>query len=442
MLQSAGETGVPGVGERDEAQLSAGRRYYVLAVLTLVATVNFLDRQLLTILLEPIRKDLQLSDTQIGFVTGIAFAAIYVTLGVPVARLADRWSRRKVIAIAVTFWSVATACCGLATNFVQLFLARFGVGVGEAGGTAPSQALISDLFPARERATAMAILFLATPIGTALGMLWGGWAVTELGWRGAFFLAGIPGVILGLLVLFTVPEARKGLADGAREPAAQPPLGQTLKLFWSIRTFRYLALGAMLQTFLALGLSAWVPSFLARTHGFSPAQIGASLALIYGVAYSAGGLIGGRVADLLTRRDPRLQFWVAALTVLLSGAAAVGAFLGPAGWVFPLLALQFVFSSFFSGPLPAIVQSLVPVNTRATAAACMLFVINLFAIGLGPQALGIASDLLKGQFGDSSLRMALASATIIAIPAAVLFWRASVSYLSDLDRAEAMNRGG
>jgi len=415
---------------------SAGTRYYVVALLTLVGTANFLDRQVLSILLEPIRHDLSLNDTQVGFLGAVAFTFIYVTLAIPAARLADRWSRRKVIALAVSFWSLMTMACGFANTFVQLISARFGVGVGESAGSAPSQAFVGDLIPRERRATAMAFLLLSTPLGIALGFLWGGWALGRFGWREAFIVAGIPGLILGPLVLFTLPEIPKGMSDGIRKPLHQVPLLATIRLLWTTASFRNMIFAATLQTFLTLGMSTWVPSFLVRSYGLSPRLIGAGLAIAYGSGVGIGSLAGGRLMDVLGRRDLRWHFWTPTIAVLLSSSLAACAFVAPPRYVFLFMGLQVMFGALFASPMVAITQILAPVAARATASACALFVINTIALGLGPQAVGITSDLLRSTFGENSLRIALLGACGIGLPAAVFFYRASVTYRSDVAAAE------
>jgi MFS family permease len=427
------------LAERTADSLSTSRRNYALFVLTLVCTANFFNRQVLTLLLEPIRHDLSLNDTQVGFLTGIAFTFVNVTLSIPVARLADRWSRRKVIALAVSVWSAMTIFCGLAQNFVQLFLARMGVGAGQAGGSPPCHALTGDLFPREQRSTAIAILLMSTPLGMALGFLWGGWALGDFGWRQAFILAGLPGLLIGALVLFTLPEPRKGMADGVRVPLQQPPFGATVRLLWSIRSLRNMTIASMLQTFLQMGLTLWVPSFLMRSYGLSPRTVGAGMALAFGVGLTVGTLTGGRLIDVFGRRDPRWHFWIPTLAAVLAATCSVAAFTGPPRYVFLLLGAQIVFGSLFASSMTAIAQSLVPIAVRATTIACVLFVINVVAIGIGPQVMGIVSDMLRASYGEDSLRITLIGSAMSALPAALFFFLASLTYRSDLAAADRRN---
>lgn len=422
-------------------EISAARRWYMLIVLAMVGSVSIIDRQIINILIESIRRDLSLSDSQIGFVTGLAFAATYMVMCIPAARLADRWSRPRVIAIAVTVWSVMTVLCGAAQNFMQLFLARVGVGFGEAGGNAPSQAIVGDIFPRQRRATAMSILLLASPIGVGTGLLFGGWAVEQFGWRTTFLLAGLPGLILGPLVFLTFPKVRKGMADGVR--AELPPLSffATLRQLFTIRTIPYLTLAGTLTALLSMGISSWVPAFLLRSHGLSQSEIGSSLGLALGVGSLIGHIVGGPALDMLGKRDLRWHFWVPMVTVPTAGLLAAAAFLAPIGQVFWLLALQVMLAGLIAGPMVAIVMTLAPVQARATASACIFLVISSLGVGLGPQLIGIISDLLRPAHGEESLRWALLSATLLAVPALLSYLMASRHYRADIAAAQERNKG-
>jgi MFS family permease len=421
-------------------EISAFRRWYMLVILALVGSVSIIDRQIINILIESIRRDLSLSDSQIGFITGLAFAATYMVMCIPAARLADRWSRPRVIAIAVTVWSVMTILCGAAQNFLQLFLARVGVGFGEAGGNAPSQAIVGDIFPRQRRATAMSILLLASPIGIGTGLLFGGWAVEHYGWRTTFLLAGLPGLILGPLVFLTFPTIRKGMADGVR--AELPPLSffATLRQLLSIPTIPYLTVAGTLTALLSMGISSWVPAFLLRSHGMSQSEIGASLGLALGTGSLIGHIVGGPALDLLGKRDLRWHFWVPMITVPAAGLFAAVAFLAPLGLVFWLLAVQVMLAGLIAGPMVAIIMTLAPVQARATASACIFLIISSLGVGLGPQLIGIISDLLRPAYGEESLRWALLSATLLAVPALLSYLMASRHYRADIAAAQERNR--
>lgn len=415
-------------------------RSYMLVVLMLVSTMSIIDRRIIEILVQPIKRDLALSDAELGFLGGLPFALVYATLCIPAARLGDRWSRGKVIALAISFWSIMTILCGAAQNLIQLCLARLGVGAGEACGTPSTHALVSDLFPRKGRATAMSLYFLAVPLGTSLGYAVGGWASEAFDWRMAFVIVGIPGLILGPLLWLTFPKVPKGMADGALEDSAPPPFMATMKQLWAIRTLPYLIIGATLNTFVAAGIQYWVPAFIERTHGVSGAALGTALAAATGTGSLIGHIAGGPLVDLLGQRDVRLQIWFAVLCVLTGGACAAGAFVAPSDYVYLLLGLQIFFHGMFSAPLYAIVTTLAPVASRATAAAMLVFAFNIFGLSLGPWLLGIASTALYPSFGEDSLRLAMLVATSIAIPAAFFYYRASLTYRSDLAAADERTR--
>lgn len=414
---------------------SMAYRGFVLLMLLLVLATSMMDRQILYILVEPIRKEFALNDTQLGLLTGIAFAITYVLVSVPVARLSDRSSRKNIIAIAVTFWSLMTALSGFAQNFVQLFLARIGVGVGEAGASAPSQALISDMFPLRQRGTAMSIYLLGAPIGTGVGLAFGGWALDQYGWRWALILVGLPGLVLGPLVFLTIRNVGKGLADGIRRTIPQPDIGVTLRTLARIRTLPFLMAGAGIQTLLATGLSGWIPAFLQRSHGMDSTRIGGMLGVALGTGSILGHLMGGPVSDYLGRRDIRWHLWLAAIVVGVSCIFSLVAFTGPVEIFFVAIGLQILVSGLFAAPFLTILTSLPPVWARATTAACAFFVINLIGMGIGPSWVGWMSDMLRPHYGEESLRVAMLLALLMAIPAALMFYLASRYYKDDYEAA-------
>lgn len=419
--------------------VSNARRGYILFVLTLVGTLNYLDRQVLTILLEPIRKDLHLTDTHIGFLTGIAFTFVYVGLAVPAARLADNWSRRKVIALAIGAWSVMTALCGVAQSFAQLLFARMGVGVGEAGGHPSCTALVGDLYPKTQRSLAMGIFLLSMPLGIGLGLLIGGMAVGALGWRGVFVLVAAPGVIIAPLVWLTIPEVRQGLSDGIKEQLVNPPLFKTVRMLLSLPSYRNMVLAQICASMLGLGLSLWLPSFLARSHGMSPKEIGLYLSVGFAIPFGVGLLGGGHLTDWMGRRDARWYFWLPAIATFINGIAAAGAFLVPTAYVFWCMGIAYLAISSFIGPNLVITQTLSPIAFRATACAFTAFMVNTIGLGIGPQAMGVVSDLLRPTYGEESLRMSLLLVTTLSIPATIFYYRASRTYRADMAAAEAHN---
>ncbi len=306
----------PRIISREET--GTGYRNFVLAMLTLVYVFNFIDRQLLTILQESIKKELHLSDTQLGLLSGFTFAIFYVTMGIPIARLADRSNRRNIVAISLGLWSLMTACSGIARNFVQLLMARIGVGVGEAGGSPPAHAMISDYFPPEKRATALSFYSAGLYFGILIGFLMGGYLNQQLGWRTAFFVLGIPGLLFSLLFYSSVKEPQKGATDNHIALAEEHSLQDVLKLLYATKTFVYLAIASALHVFCLYGLLNWSPSFLSRLHGMTSAQTGLILGLIFGIGGGIGTFAGGFLTDRFGKKDKRWYLKIPAYAILLS----------------------------------------------------------------------------------------------------------------------------
>jgi predicted MFS family arabinose efflux permease len=402
------------VSESSESHLQeapeVSRRYAkrVLLVLMVVYVFNFVDRFILSILLQPIKEDLGASDTAMGFLTGIAFALFYTTAGIPIARLADRANRVTVIAIGLAVWSGMTALSGVARSFAQLALARIGVGVGEAACTPAAHSLIADYFPPERRATALATYQLGAPIGIMLGFLAGGWINEAFGWRAAFFVVGLPGVLLAVVVKLVIRELPRGYSDRQLDESAAPSLGDALRVLKDLKSFVHLALGGSLHGLVAAGLSVWNAAFLIRVHGMSTGEVGSWLGPIAGLAGGAGVYLGGMITDRLAIRDARWFVWVPAISIILQIPFALVFYLHPN----PIVALVFlipatVLSSVFAGPIYATAQSLVRPRMRALTAAVLLFLLNLIGLGLGPQLVGVMSDLFAERSGSESLRWAL-----------------------------------
>ena len=416
------------------------QRYYVLFMLLLVTSLSMLDRRVMGMLVEPVRAELQLSDGQVGLVTGLAFAVSYAAFSIPAARLADKWSRVNVISLAIGVWCAMTALCGAAINGVTLFLARFGVGFGEAGGSPPAQAYIGDLFPRHERATAMSILTVASPLGIAGGLWLGGWGQEAFGWRGVFLLAALPGILLVPLVFFTFPRVPPGMVDGGRQMGTSKKFVPAVKELVKITTLPLMFAGAALQTILGLGMIDWLPAFFQRTHNLEPAAIGGGLAAALGTGSLIGHLAGGPLSDLLGKKDIRWHFWIPMITSIVSGALALCAFVAPVEYAFPLLGVQVAIFGLFAGPVLAIMMNLSPISSRATAAALFMVCMSGIGMGAGPALIGVLSDLLRPWFEADSLRVALMCSTALMIPAAILFFVASVTYRDDLANADARNK--
>ncbi len=411
--ESAGSLGV-----------NSSYRNYVLVMLTIVYVFNFVDRQLLVILQESIKKELHLSDTQLGMLSGFTFAIFYVAMGVPIARLADKANRRNIIGIALSLWSLMTACSGLARNFFQLLLARIGVGVGEAGGSPPAHAMISDYFPPEKRSTALSFYSTGIYIGMLVGFLMGGYLNQYLGWRTAFFVLGIPGVLFSILFYTTVKEPRRGATDLNITRISQPhSFAQVLRLLFSKKTFVFLALATGFHAFCIYGLLNWAPSFLSRLHGMAKSEIGVSLGLIIGIGGGLGSLVGGLLTDRFGKKDKQQYLRIPAYAIIMSIPFVAGAlFLKNS---FSSLVCIGVFNFLYSmylGPSITVVHSLVPAHMRALASAILFLILNLIGLGFGPLVVGMLSDLLAHSLGTESLRWAMSGIIPVSILSVVLFF--------------------
>ncbi len=391
------------------APLSAGCKRYALGLLVVVYVFNFVDRSILSILLESIKEEFQVSDTFLGLLSGPAFAVLYTFVGLPIARWSDRGPRASIIALAIFVWSGMTAMTGLAQNIIHLLLARVGVGIGEAGCTPPAHSLIADYFPPARRATAMAIYSLGIPIGGGIGFLAGGWLDEFFDWRTAFIVVGLPGVLLALLVKLTLQEPERGAYDGASEQSAPAvSMRQAIRFMYRLKSFRHLSIAAALHAFYGYGSSAFLAAFFRRSHDMDPGELGTWFAAIALTGGAAGTFLGGFLGDRLGARDKRWYMWTPALATAIFIPFAVLLYL----WSEPYVALLLYFpgsvlGGMYLGPTFAMTQSLVPVHMRATASAILLFIINLIGLGLGPQSVGILSDLLAASFDNESLRYAL-----------------------------------
>ncbi len=408
---------------------SKNYRYYVLGILTLTYVFSIMDRQIMSILLQDIKEDFDLSDSQLGFLVGLAFAMFYATLGIPIARLADRWNRRNIIAIAVAIWSAATALCGLAAGFWTLFLARVGVGIGEAGGSPPSHSIISDYFEKTELSRALAVYSLGTTLGGVAGLLIGGAIADAFGWRAAFFALGIPGVLLALIVYTTIKEPVRGRLNpdfDATRPA--PDVFATLRSLLRNKAYVGTNIGHTLAVTVGYGFFSWFAVILIRNFGISKTEAAQliSTALLFGGF--PGILAGGFLADHLAKRSLDWMAWVPAIALAIALPAYLGALLG--GTQFLMIVFFTLGAFFFSvhhAPALAIVQAVVNPDQRALAAAFVFFFSNMFGLGLGPVIVGALSDAFALQSPDLSLNYALAVIVLLMIPASLTYvWTARV----------------
>ncbi len=411
-----------------------------LWILLTVYVFNFIDRQIVNILAEPIARDLDLSDTQIGLMTGLAFALFYTVLGIPIARFADRstTSRPRLIAVALALWSAMTALCGLAQNFAQLLLARIGVGVGEAGCTPPAHSLISDMVPPEKRSSALAFYSLGIPVGTLLGMVIGGTLADRLGWREAFVVVGLPGVALALVVWFVLKDPRRTdaatMLRNANAPAALP-LGEAVAEVMRSRAFVLLLFAGSAASFLAYGKTTWTTIFFQRTHDLTPGQVGLWFGLIGGMGGMLGTWLGGYLADRFGAKNRRHVLSAPAIGMALAVPLAIAAYHAPS-WplALVLLFIPTVFNSFYYGPTYSAAQGLVPLRARAIAAATLLFFQNLIGLGLGPLFFGMLSDWLQPTYGADSVRYVLYGAAVLGLVPAFFFWRCGLRLNEELDQ--------
>lgn len=414
----------------DEAKPPARTRY-ILTLLFLFYLFNFLDRQIVNILAEPIKHDLGLADWQLGAMTGLAFALFYTVLGIPLARFADRPStdRPKLMAVCAAIWSIMTALCGTASNFMQLMLFRIGVGIGEAGCSPAAHSLISDLVPKERRARAMSTYSLGIPIGKLLGMVVGGVVAQAFGWRVAFMLVGIPGVILGLVAWFTMRDPRR---DKPRPAVAAPvlPLREAIRDLVPNGTLWWISLAGAFMSFLSYGQAAFVGSFFIRVHGLTVGEAGVYLGIAFGVAGAIGTWAGGQIVDRLAVRNPRANVLVPAVTSICGAVLFVAAIASSSfTTAIVFLAMASAFNSAWYGPVFAVIQGIVRPEQRATAAAVHLFVVAMIGLGFGPLIFGVISDWLNAQ-GLGLAEGLRYSMLLASVPAAVIavgcFFMASV----------------
>ncbi len=409
---------------------SDGRAYYALFILTIVYSFNFIDRQLLAILQESIKAELLLSDTQLGLLTGFAFALFYVTAGIPIARWADAGNRRNIVALAVFIWSFMTAISGLVQNYLQLLMARIGVGVGEAGGSPPSHSMISDMFPAERRASALGFYSTGVSIGILFGFLMGGWLNEFFGWRVAFFVVGVPGVLLALVVRYTLREPRRGLSENRDDNPEPVAVKEVVALLWSRRSFRHMAWAGALSAFAGYSVANWSASFIIRSYGMSTGELGTWLALIIGIGGAVGVFGGGLLADKLAAKDTRWYVLLPALAGVISLPFAAGVYLVDNVYASLLLMIiPAIQSNVFLGNTLAVSHSLVGLRMRAMASAILFFIFNLVGLGAGPWSVGLLSDLLAPQFGDESLRYAMLALVPLMVSLSALHFYLSSRHL-------------
>lgn len=368
-------------------------RAYVLMALLTVYTFNFIDRVVIAILQEPIKQEFGLTDLQLGLLGGPAFAVLYTFLGIPIARLAERHNRMTILAICVAIWSGMTAACGIATSYATLLLARIGVSVGEAGCTPPAQSVISDYFPAESRATAISIYALGVPVGSMLAAIGGGLMMEYFGWREAFLVLGLPGLLLAIVVKLTVKEpVRGGVGAAAVET---PGFMEAFRILMAKTTFWHVALGSAVASFVGYGVGQYLNSFLMRTHLLTGLQASQLSGIVLGVAAAFGTFFAGWLADRMVKRHPNALAWLPALGFIIATPLYLVGYMAPSLWIgVPFMVVGAITHYFYLGCMYASVQGIVAPRVRATATAVLLFIVNLLGYGLGPPVIGALSDFL------------------------------------------------
>ena len=413
--------------EEKAAAITPAYRSYALSLFLLVYIINFVDRQIFGILIEPIRLEIDLSDTQLGLLGGIAFAIFYTFAGIPIARWADVGVRKNIVALALVIWSVMTMFTSTAKGFGTLLIARVGVGIGEAGCSPPIHSLISDMYPEEERATALSTYALGIPIGAAIGTLVGGWIGEYFGWRMAFMVVGLPGIIVAIVVFFTVREPPRGHSepDHVQVQKDLVPLADTLRFLWSLRAFRHLSFAGALHAFVGYGVGLFIPAFFMRVHGFGLAETSTYLFLI-GLTGIIGTYLGGYLGDRMGKKDKRWYMGIPGIATIISVPFAVLFYTTGDPMLAIVLAIPgAILGPMYLGPTFAMTQTLVPPAMRSTASAILLFVLNLIGLGLGPVFAGFLSDTLRPGYGEESIRY---SFLILAVAGNI--WSALHYYLA------------
>jgi MFS family permease len=417
---------------------------YVVAVLVLGYIFNVIDRGAFGILVQPIKETLQVSDTAMGLLTGLAFSFFYSVMGIPLARLADRWHRVNVLALAVALWSLATALCGAAFNYLSLFAARSTTAVGEAGGSPPSHSLISDYFPLSQRATALAIYAMAVPIGTSIGNIASGWSNVYLGWRMTFAIVGLPGLLVALLIWLTIKEPPRGYSDGpeAKDKHKEaPPFFEVFGFLLTRRSFMHMSLAAALHSVVWYAGSNWNATFFVRSHGMNTGVAGSYLGT-FALIGAIGSFAGGFLADKLSTRndDRRWYMWVPAVACVVMVPFQFLSYLSPnLAVVVPSFSIMIVLASMFFGPSFAVAQSVATVRMRAVSTSVLLFIQTMIGLTIGPFVVGLISDALADTAGMDSLRYGLALIGLVNLWAAFHYLRGARNYREDLAETARLN---
>ena len=397
---------------------------FALSLLVFVGMLNFVDRQILSVLIEPVRAELHFTDSQFGLLTGLAFSLFYGVFGLPAALMADRWHRVRLISAACATWSLFTAAMGSVHGFATMALVRFGVGVGEAGGTAPSLSVLADYFPRERRPLVIGLFTLNGPVGVFVGAAFGGWAASHIGWRAAFQVLGVIGVVTAVVLWLAVREPRRGQFDAEAAPPAPVSLGTTLKLFVKHPGLRQVSIASGASAFLSYGMLNWIPAFLMRVQHMPLSAVGQWFAPAAGITMGIGMVGGGALVNWWVRRSVRGYAMVPAIcTALLIPFFGAAIFIGDWRISLALMLIPMVCCTVFTPASLALAQELGPRSARATVSATLLLMYNIVGLGLGPLFVGVVSDLLKPTMGIESLRIGLACLLVPAAIASFAHWR-------------------
>jgi len=411
---------------------------YVLGVLFTVYIVNFIDRQVLSVFIGPIKAEFGVSDTAMGFLVGFSFSLFYSIAGIPIARWADRGNRTIIVAVGLGLWSLMTVASGFARNFILLAIARVGVGVGEAAGTPPSHSIICDYFPPHKRATALGIYSSGVYVGSAIAYLCGGFMRANFDWRMAFILLGIPGLLFAFVVKFTVREPERGLSETLQQSSENVTLKATFSHLFGCRSWVFMMLGVCCLSISGYGALMWGYEFYVRVHSMDPVHIGFWMAFIVGAGGCLTVYVAGRLIDHYGQKDPKWLLLLPAMMVLVTLPTGLVFVLAPSSLVSLLAMLPFfMVTNFFIPAIHTVNQSLAKLRMRATAAAIVLFAINIFGAGAGPFVVGLLSDMFSAEYGSLSIQYSLLCLVIIGVFAAPMFYIASKTLAADLARVTA-----
>ena len=415
--------------------------WYVLGVLGCVSLANYYDRNLISILVEPIKRDLRLSDAQIGLLSGFAFALAYSVFGIPVARLADRYGRTRILGLALAAWSAMTVLTGRTADFLTMLLARAGVAMGEAGGLPATHALVADYFGPKRRGTALSVIGVCGGLGASLALAGGGLINDWRGWRTAFFLGGIAGLVLAIVLWSTVSEPVQASVNARHEANRKARLTSTVRTLWGRRSYLHLCVGLAICAVGAYGQFAWTPAFLMRSYHLSTAQVGGYYSAALGPATLVSILFGGALNDWLLKRRKSAPLWILAVTFGVTvPASLVFLLVHQLSLALSMAVVTTLLGGLWVGPSYALVQSLSGPALRATAAAIFMMVVNIVGLGLGPYLTGLLSDALSVRFGDQALGLSLSVVTTISGLGVIHFVMAMRTVEADMAEAEGARR--